>query len=184
VHKLTHFLEDQAKRAMDDRDLTSRTDRRKERKQSEEAHAQLARALCECTKKQLERLVLDDALYQVLLRARRIESPAAKDRALRLVRRELRDGDSASVRRQLDELNRPSVRTEGEADRWLKRFQEEGDDALGAFMQAYPEADRSRIRQLLMRTKKSSGTGLVKAKAALLDCIAELLKPNATGPDR
>lgn len=183
MHKLTHFLADQEKRERDDRDLTSRSDLRKERKQSEQAFADLARALCECTKKQFERLVLDDALYQVTVKARQIESPAAKDRALRLVRRELRNGDAESVRQQLDSLDKPSPRQQGDAERWLKRLLSEGDDALMAFLAHCPNSDRNRLRQLLMRTKKTAGASSNKASAALLGCIADALESNATAPD-
>lgn len=184
VHKLTHFLADQAKRELDDRDLTSRSDLRKERKQSEQAFADLARALCECTKRQFERLVLDDALYQVVIKARQIESPAAKDRALRLVRRELRNGDAGSVRQQLDALDKPSPRQEGDAERWLKRLLAEGDEALTAFLAVSPQADRHRLRQLLLRAKKSTGASSSKAGAALLTCITESLALSAAEPDR
>ena len=176
MHKLSHYLEDQAKREQDDRDLTSRSDLRKERKQSEQAHADLARALCDCTKKQFERLVLEDALYQVVSQARKINSPSAKDRALRLVRRELRDGDADSVRQQLEALNGPKTpAAQGEPEQWRQRLVTEGDNALVTFVSEYPHADRQRLRQLLIRTTKASGANLVKANAALLRCIAESL---------
>jgi ribosome-associated protein len=182
VHKLSHYLEDQAKREQDDRDLTSRSDLRKERKQSEQAHADLARALCDCTKKQFERLVLGDALHQVVTQARKIDSPSAKDRALRLVRRELRAGDADSVRQQLDALNGPKTpAAQGEPEQWLQRMVTEGDNALATFALAYPLADRQRLRQLLIRTRKANGATLLKANAALLRCIAESLD-NAPAP--
>ena len=176
MHKLSHYLEDQAKREQDDRDLTSRSDLRKERKQSEQAHADLARALCDCTKKQFERLVLEDALYQVVIQARKIDSPSAKDRALRLVRRELRDGDADSVRQQLEALSGPKTpAAQGQPEQWMQRLVTEGDNALVAFVSEYPHADRQRLRQLLIRTRKASGASLVKANAVLLKCIAESL---------
>lgn len=176
MHKLSHYLEDQAKRERDERDLTSRSDLRKERKQSEQAYAELARTLCDCTKRQFERLVLADALYQVVTLARKIDSPSAKDRALRLVRRELRDGDADSVRRQLEALNSPKKpAAEGEPEQWLKRLVTEGDNALASFVTAYPHTDRQHLRQLLIRARKASGASLVKANTALLKCIADAL---------
>jgi ribosome-associated protein len=185
VHKLTHFLADQAKRELDDRDLKSRSDLRKERKQSEQTYADLARALCECTKRQFDRLTLGDALYQVVQQARQIDSPAAKDRALRLVRRELRNGDSESVRSQLDALDQPPPRVEGEPERWLTRLVAEGDSALSAFLVEYPQSDRNRLRQLLVRARKASGAAAAKSSAALLRCIAVSLEAtSATEPDR
>jgi len=182
VHKLSHYLEDLAKREQDDRDLTSRSDLRKERKQSEQAHTDLARALCDCTKKQFERLVLEDALYQVVVQARKIDSPSAKDRALRLVRRELRDGDADSVRQQLEALNGPQTPVaQGEPGQWMQRMLTEGDNALAAFVSVYPHTDRRHLRQLLIRTRKASGANLVKANATLLRGIAESID-NGTAP--
>ena len=107
MRKLTDYLADQHKRDLDDRDLTSRSDLKKARKQAENALSELARALCDCSDKQFRRLELPESLEQAVLEARGIVSPSAKDRALRLVRRELRNGDAEAVRRQLDNLNKP-----------------------------------------------------------------------------
>jgi ribosome-associated protein len=184
VHKLTHYLADQAKRELDDRDLTSRSDLRRERKQSEKAYTDLAIALCDCTKKQFERLVLDEALRQVVVEARRIESPAAKDRALRLVRRELRSGDSEVVQRQLDALKQPSpAKPPLESESWVIRLLGEGDEALSAFVSAYPDTDRRRLRQLVSQTRRAIGPASAKANSALLKCVSEALVATVAAPD-
>jgi ribosomal 50S subunit-associated protein YjgA (DUF615 family) len=107
VRNLAAYLADQQKRSLDDRDLTSRSDRRKAQKQTEAAFTDLARALCGCSERQLSRLDLPEPLLDSVLDARRIDSPAAKERALRVVRRELRNGDAGAVRRQLDSLGDP-----------------------------------------------------------------------------
>jgi ribosomal 50S subunit-associated protein YjgA (DUF615 family) len=57
----------------------------------------------------------------------------------------------------------------------MRRLVTEGDDTLVAFVSEYPQADRQRLRQLLIRTRKASGATLVKANAALLRCIVESL---------
>jgi ribosome-associated protein len=183
VHKLAHYLADLAKRELDDRDLTSRSDLRREQKQSERAYTDLASALCDCTKKQFERLVLDEELRRVVVEARRIESPAAKERALRLVRRELRSGDSEAIKRQLDALKQPGpTKAPEESERWVAKLLTEGDEALSAFVSAHPNADRRRLRQLVVQAKKAPGTS-GKPNAALLKCVAEALVAIAAEPD-
>lgn len=157
MYKLTHFLADQAKRQLDDRDLTSRSDLRKERKQTEEEFADLARDLCNCSKRQFERLVLPDALREVTVEARRIESAAARARALRLVRRELRSGDADAVRRQLVAIQSgtglPSAEKQ-QAEQWQSRLVAEGDQGLSQFVEAYPNADRQQLRSLMKNAQK------------------------------
>jgi ribosome-associated protein len=168
VRRLTDYLADQQKRDLDDRDLTSRSDLRKARKEAENAFAELAQSLCGCTDKQLRRLVLPEALTQVLLEARSIESPSAKDRALRLVRRELRSADTDALRRQLLSLNKPKPQPlPKESDTWCDRLFHEGEPALNEFIEKHPDADRQQLRQLLRKAQKADETSRAKALQAL-----------------
>ena len=102
TRKLTDILAERAKAEADDRDLRSRTDARLERKHSEADLADLAQAVVSVSDRQLALLELPEALLDAVLEARAIRSPRARDRALRVVRRELRAGDSAAVRARLE----------------------------------------------------------------------------------
>jgi ribosomal 50S subunit-associated protein YjgA (DUF615 family) len=51
--------------------------------------------------RQLAALELPEALLDAVLEARAIRSPRARDRALRVVRRELRAGDSEAIQARL-----------------------------------------------------------------------------------
>ncbi len=166
MRSLSAYLADQQKRACDDRDLTSRSDLRKERKDAESAFVTLARALCDCSEKQFKRLKLPEPLRDIVLEARRIDSPAAKDRALRLVRRELRDGDAAAVQRQLEALEKPS-RTSRATEPWCNRLIDEREPALNEFVSQYPAADRQQLRRLVRNVAKASTEQRAKAVAAL-----------------
>jgi ribosome-associated protein len=97
VRNLTDVLAAQRKCDEDDRDLRSRSDARRERKEREAAWADLGEALVSLSARQLEQLALPEGLLDAVLEARRITSPAARARALRLVRREMRDGDEAVI---------------------------------------------------------------------------------------
>ena len=97
VRSLTDVLAAQRKCQEDDRDLRSRSDARRERKRREAAWAELGEALVNLSLRRLEQLALPEGLHEAVLGARAIKSPAARMRALRLVRRELRDGDEAVI---------------------------------------------------------------------------------------
>jgi ribosome-associated protein len=182
VHKLSHYLADQATRELDDRDLTSRSDLRKQRKQSEQAYAELARSLCDCTNKQLIRLVLQDALLEVVQQARRIESPGARDRALRLVRRELRGGNSEDVRRQLDAVLHPvSKVSQQQIEAWVSRLSAEGDPAIEEFIAAHSNADRQQLRGLVRSVAKARDAARDNALLTLFKKITQWLnEPTST----
>ena len=186
MHKLSHYLEDQAKRELDDRDLTSRSDLRKQRKQSEQAHADLARSLCDCTKKQFSRLALPDSLLQVVLEARRIESPGAKARALRLVRSELRSGDSEAVRRQLDAVLHPVSRvSQQQIEGWVDRLSADGDPAIEEFLVVCPNADRQQLRGLVRNVARAGDAARASALLTLSKKVTQWLNepPSTTNEE-
>jgi len=106
VRSLTDVLAAQRKCDEDDRDLRSRSDARRERKRREAAFAELGEALVNLSPRRLEQFALPEGLRDAVLEARAITSPAARMRALRLVRRELRACDEA-VTTVLTERIRP-----------------------------------------------------------------------------
>ncbi len=177
MRRLTAFLADQEKRALDDRELTSRSDLRKERKESENAFTELALALCDCSDRQFKKLELPEALTNVVLEARSIESPPARDRALRLVRRELRNGGSEAARRQLEALNKPKLKSEPKIlEIWLERFVTRGELALNEFIDKHPGADRQQLRGLLRNAQKPNIANQKRAIKALSNQIEILLR--------
>lgn len=98
MRKLANILAQRAKDEADDRDLRSRTDAKKERKDREESLAVLAEQLTALSSKELGRLELPEALADAIRDARAIHSPVARARQLRIVRRELRECDGQLVR--------------------------------------------------------------------------------------
>ena len=58
--------------------------------------------------------------------------------------------------------------------RWRTRLLQEGNEALTAFVDAFPAADPQRIRQLASRARKLEGKPAVtKAKKALLAALKD-----------
>jgi ribosomal 50S subunit-associated protein YjgA (DUF615 family) len=68
----------------------------------------LGEKLCALPEKQFKKLELSDAIRDVVADARLIDSPPAKARQMKLVRKELRDGDADAVERNLEELLHPA----------------------------------------------------------------------------
>ena len=80
-------------------DLTSRTDRKKERLAQEEGLMRLSELLVGLSEQAAARLELPEDVLAPVAEARLIRSAAAKNRALRLVRSALRDLDEESLQR-------------------------------------------------------------------------------------
>ncbi len=57
---------------------------------------------------------------------------------------------------------------EAENERWRERLFAEGDSALSALVVEYPDADRTRLRQLLRQTKNKPGAPRAKRAATSL----------------
>jgi ribosome-associated protein len=160
MRKLSDRLREQAKAAADDRDLTSRSDLRREQNARETLLKRLAVELVRLTPRQLERLQLNELLLDSITHAQALGNEKAKNRQIGVVRQNLRDepDDARALRERLAALkdgllpSTPPVRApEPEANEavegWIDRFITEGDTALEEFLVLYPEADRQVLRQ-------------------------------------
>ena len=83
----------------DPRDLSSRSDARRERKRAEAALFEMAERLVKLSDRVLERLELPEEVLETLADTRRIKSPAARNRSLRALRIALRGCDPALIRK-------------------------------------------------------------------------------------
>jgi ribosome-associated protein len=153
-----------------DEDLTSRTDARGARKRSEAAWAEFAKTLITISERQLLRLELPEEVLRVVQDARRVQSPGAKNRALRLVRKEMRDLDLLELRQRLEDLSHPSApRAPNALEAWRTRLLAGGATELAAFVDEHAQADRQRLRSLLRNAKKAEAAPAHKKALALLD---------------
>jgi ribosome-associated protein len=160
----------------DDEDLTSRTDARTERRRSEEAWAEFAKTLITISERHLLRMQLGEGLLRVVQDTRRITSPGARNRALRLVRQELRGLDLAQLRERLEDLSHPSTRSAPTpVDDWRARLLNGGEPELAAFMAGYPRVERQRFRTLLRNAKKAEPEAQKRALVALNQALRDAL---------
>lgn len=166
----------------EEEDLTSRTDARGARKRSEAAWAEFAKTLTTISERLLGRLELSEELLQVIQDARRVESPNAKNRALRLIRKEMRDLDLDELRQRLEDLSHPSTRRaqaatkpQGRLETWRTRLLAGGEPELEEFLSEHERADRQRLRTLLRNARKADAKTGKKALDSLSQALREAL---------
>jgi len=169
MRKLTDRLRVQAQAEADDRDLTSRSDLRREEQAKESLLRRLAEDLVGLNARQLERLALRAELLEAVQHAQSLGDLRARARQVGVVRQHLRD--EADIARDLRERvaalkegslppaprERPMPNEAVEA--WVERFIAEGDVALEEFFVSHPEADRQTVRQGARVLSRARDTG-------------------------
>ena len=104
---------------------------------------------------QLARLPIPEDLLPHIVEVRRMPSHGARKRQHAFLAKQMRRQDDAvldAIRDALDAAAAPSRRETARLhalEDWRERLLEDGDDALAAFIEAYPAADRQRLRQLV-----------------------------------
>lgn len=156
----------------------SRTSQKRERVNMETALSDLAEELMQLSVPRLTKLDLGERALDALIDAKKIKSPIALARQMRLVRARLRDGDWMAVRVQLDQLRAGYQTLQKGSDRLTELTEEllvQGDVALSRLVDTYPTADAGRIRQLMRNVQKAGEGKRAKARAALAAMIAEFV---------
>jgi ribosome-associated protein len=169
MRKLTDRLRVQAQAEADDRDLTSRSDLRREEQAKETLLRRLAQDLVGLNPRQLERLALDGELLEAVQHAQALGDSRARARQVGVVRQQLRDlpenaRDLSERVAALKEGSLPPAPRERPApneavEGWVERFIAEGDTALEEFFALHPEADRQSLRQGARAASKARETG-------------------------
>lgn len=119
---------------------------------------ELAEALVALTPAQLSRVPVPEATLGHIEDTRRITANIARKRQLAFLAKQMRKLDEDELQAMRDALDEKSAasRTEVAAmhrvEAWRDRLLEGGDDALTELLDAHPEADRQRIRQLVRNT--------------------------------
>lgn len=119
-----------------------------------ELHAlqELGERLTTLKPEQLNLLPLTDALRRALLDAPKHSAHIARKRHIQYIGKLMRDQDVDAIHALFDQLD-ASTRQYNERfhalERWRDRLIEGGDEALEAFVSAYPETDRQHLRGLI-----------------------------------
>jgi ribosome-associated protein len=100
---------------------------------------------------------LSAALQEALDESRRIKSLNALRRHYRRLGKLLRTEDLDAIRQvigEIDDRHQGDVNRFHALERWRDRLLDQAGDAFGEFMQAYPEADRQHLRQLIQAARR------------------------------
>lgn len=160
MRSLQSYKAERAKAELDDRDTRSRSDARNERIAASDRLMALGEKLCALPEKQFKKLELPDAVRDVVADARLIESPPARARQMKLVRKELRDGDADTIERRLEEMLYPLARGPKKTPKvepvfeLYERLHTGGDAAIHEFCAEQPELDPAQLRQLFRAAAK------------------------------
>ncbi len=169
---------EQARANADDRELESRTDRRRQQDAHETKLKALATRLSGMKPSALERLALDDETMAAILTAQAIRSAPARNRQVNVVRQHLRALGPAldALIRRLEEPAKagpartappvPARQTSAEVLSWSERLAEEGDSALAAYLELRPAADRQQLRQRMRELSRARMAAVASAVAA------------------
>lgn len=156
-----------------DDDPRSRSSLKRQRVQDELALAQLVQDLLPLRPEKWEALGLSDAALHALSDAKTIKSPAARARQARLIRSTLRAADWSLIRRRLELLHagftlesNPTEQS-SEVQVWTDQLLIQGEPGLARYCEAYPRADRKRLRQLVRNALRVPEGKRVKARLQL-----------------
>lgn len=126
---------------------------------------ELAEKLVSLTEAQISRVPVPEALLPHIRDTRRITSNIAHKRQLAFLAKQMRREDEETlqaIRDALDENSqaaRIEVATMHRVETWRDRLLDGGDEALSELIDAHPDADRQRLRQLVRNTLEERKRG-------------------------
>lgn len=180
---------EKAKADADDRDLESRSDRRRVQDARETRLKALAVRLVGMKAPAIARLGLDEELLQAIATAQAIRSAPARNRQVNVVRQHLRSLGPAldALLERIDAprsggpsiVAAPPAAVSADVVRWLERLCSEGDDALEALVNERPDADRQLLRQRMRELARARisqhAPSMGRAELRLREALSALL---------
>ena len=138
----------------------------------------LADALVALSDNQLGKLPVPDTLLPHIADARRITSHIARKRQLAFLAKQMRRESDETLEAIRDAMDAGGSAARFEtamlhrAETWRTRLLDDGDAALAELLDAYPDADRQRLRQLVRNTLAERAKN--KPPAAFRELFREL----------
>lgn len=149
-------------------------------KREAEAMHQLGTKLVKMGKNSLKQLPLDQELLDAIKLAQRVENKREGfRRQLQFIGKLLRGRDVEPILAKIDEIENHSLHQAAHfhgLERWRERILGEGDDAIQAFLDQYPTADRQQLRQYVRQAQKEQANNKPPAASrALFKYIREVV---------
>lgn len=159
-----------------------------ELKRQSSALRDLGSELLQLRREQLVRLALPNELLEALDLARSMKRDGAYQRQTKYIGKLLRKMDHAPIETQLAEIARTSAAANlalHRVEAWRDRLIQEGDPALAELMNAYPQADRPKLRHLIEAARiERAREQPPKSARVLFKYLRELLlNPQGGNPD-
>jgi ribosome-associated protein len=139
-------------------------------KRDAEELKRLGAELTELSKSSLERIPLDDDLRAAVELAQRIKKEGRR-RQLQLIGKMLRSREVDPIRQALDKLNNrhnQQIALFHRLEALRDQLIEEGDSAMDAVLELYPEASRQQLRSLIRNAQKEKTSGKPVKTARLI----------------
>ncbi|MCG6970389.1 MAG: DUF615 domain-containing protein [Gammaproteobacteria bacterium] len=126
-----------------------------------ESHALqlLGEELVQLNSQQLRQIELPEDLLQAIKLAQTIKQHGGKKRQLQYIGKLMRNVDVEPIQKSLDDIkgiSAQAIATQHKIEHWRQRLIDEGDTALNQLLEAYPNIERQRIRQLLRNLQQES----------------------------
>ena len=158
---------------------------RSQKKRDVEALQDLGALLVELPAAQFKRMELPDELRAAVAACRKITQNGALRRQKQFIGKLMRGIDAGPIQTQLDAfkgLNAAETARLHQAERWRDKLLAEG-DALTAFVDAYPAADATRLRQLLRASHDETAKNKApKSSRELFRVIREVIQVAVSNP--
>jgi len=138
----------------------------------------LAERLVGLPRAELERLSLSPATWAAIDETARIKDLRALRRHYKRIAKLLSREDTDAVNALLYEkenLARQEAARHHRFERWRERLIDEGDEALGEFLDAYPAADRQQLRSLVRAAQRDRERGRPDSARKLFRFLREVL---------
>jgi ribosome-associated protein len=132
-------------------------------KRQSTALQKLGESLVALSDKELARIpIADEQLLNVIHEVRRINTRSARRRHLQYLGKLMRAVDPEPLVQALDNLHRERREEAGAfhaLEEWRDRLLADGDDAVQALLDQYPQANRQQLRQLIRQHHREIDTG-------------------------
>jgi ribosome-associated protein len=188
VRTLQDRKNEEDKAQADDRELESRTDRRRQQDAHETMLKSVATRLVGAKPAALQRLGLDEELLAAIALAQAIRSAPARNRQVNVVRQHLRalGPELDALVRRMDApgsaraASAPAAppaapAASSEVKTWSERLAESGDEALAELMQLHPDADRQQLRQRMRELSRARASAHAQSVARAEARLREVL---------
>ncbi len=121
-------------------------------KREADALQALGESLIPLPDSELAAIPVPSELLDAIRSARRMTKRGALHRQKKFIGKLMRQIDAGPIRdymQRRDDRAREAVARFHRAEQWRDRLLADGDDALGALLEAYPDADRQHLRRLM-----------------------------------